>query len=485
MNRLLFLFLLSGLKCFSQSNIIWDEPVVVSEAGTGYYHPRIGLDANSNPVVIWGFNEQVYFAKWDITDFTSPVVLNPMEISVFATSWAGPDLATHGDTIYVVYKANPEDLERIYLIHSYDGGVNFSEPVIVDAMLGDDISRFPSVTANSEGQPLVSFMKLNSSFGEPRYVISKSNDGGNTFEMDVPASDFSGGEVCDCCPAGIIANENYVVNLYRDNLDNLRNTWAGISSDGGEMFMNGLQIDQTNWIVNACPSSGPDGIIIGDSLYTVFMSAGNGTNRIYFSGASLTGLSDGEDIRLKNDFDGLMVQNYPRIANYGDAAAVVWKQNANSSSEIPLLFTKDISNGFPADYDTVAFMDIYGLENADVAVSSDAVHVVWQNSSTDQVLYRKGIYENPDIIIENDKTTGAQLRIIPNPSHNESVISIDGISQIESIRIFRLDASVLFEKTHINSPDYKIETKNFTPSTYIISVTDKAGNAYNKTFMKI
>jgi hypothetical protein len=484
MNKLFYFLLLSGLHGFSQSTIIWDDPIVVSDT-TGYYHPRIGLDANSNPVIIWGFNESVYFSRWDISDFTDPVALNPIETSVFATSWAGPDLATSGDTIYVVYKANPEDLERIYLVHSYDGGITFSEPVIVDGMLGDDISRFPSVAANSDGQPLVSFMKLNSSFLEPRYVISKSTDGGNSFAMDVLASDFSGGEVCDCCPAGITANENYVVNLYRDNLDNLRNSWAAISNDGGSMFMNGLQIDQTDWIVNACPSSGPDGIIIDDSLYSVFMSAGNGTNRVYFSRSSLSSLSDGEDIRLKNDFDGLMIQNYPRIANYGNAAAVVWKQNANSSSEIPLLFTSDISNGFPVNYDTVAFMDIYGLENADVAVSANAVHVVWQNSSSDQVLYRKGIYASPEVTITKNNLLSYKLSIYPNPAQSITQISIDGNEQIESIQVCRFDGSVIFEQEEINVSNYSLSTINFNAGTYLISIEDKSGNRYNAALIKI
>ncbi|MBK8344100.1 MAG: hypothetical protein IPL12_12800 [Bacteroidetes bacterium] len=113
-----------------------------------------------------------YFSRWNGSEFTMPIRATPMDMEIFTASWAGPDIASYGDTIYIVFKENPEDIAPAYCVHSYDGGISFSEPVQVDGMIGDNISRFPSVTVNEEGQPIVAFMKLDSDFGNARYVVT-------------------------------------------------------------------------------------------------------------------------------------------------------------------------------------------------------------------------------------------------------------------------------------------------------------------------
>ena len=120
----------------------------------------MGLDSLN--ASMWGSTTDAaaYFSRWDGFEFTDPTRVTPMGMEIFTASWAGPDIAAFGDTIYVVCKENPEDMAPAYCIHSYDGGATFSEPVVVDGMLGDNISRFPSVAVNEEGQPIVAFMRL-------------------------------------------------------------------------------------------------------------------------------------------------------------------------------------------------------------------------------------------------------------------------------------------------------------------------------------
>ena len=138
----------------------------------------------------------------------------------------------------------------------------------------------------------MAFMKFDPGFSKARYVVARSTDFGNSFLPDVPASRYSGGDVCDCCPASLITSGNTAAMLYRDNLNNLRSMWAGVSTDNCQTFPTGMSTDHTNWMINACPSSGPDGIIIGDSLYSVFMSGVTGDARCYLNAASLEETSD-------------------------------------------------------------------------------------------------------------------------------------------------------------------------------------------------
>jgi hypothetical protein len=408
MNKLVLLFLLSFfLSPFSspaQTGIDWDDPVTVAPAGFGNQHPRISTRYPWNPLIIWGqaSSNKVYFSRRDGLGFTPPVAVNPPSIPVFAASWAGPDMASHGDTVYVVFKETPEHLNSIFMVHSFDGGTTFSDPVQVDHLSGDDLSRFPSVTTDADGQPLVAFMKFDANFSNARYVVTRSDDFGSSFGPDVLASEYSGGDVCDCCPASIVASGDRVATLYRDNLNNLRNSWAGISTDGGASFPTGIQIDQTDWYINACPSSGPDGVIIGDSLYSVFMSGAGGGTRVYFSVASILTGQAGPSIPLTGSLTNVSDQNYPRIAHAGPSVAVVVKQTVNNDAQLGLFFNADITAGGPWTYQMLSSNNI---ANADIAMEYGHIHVAWEDVTTGTVRYVHGDFTS--LLCSNVTSAGA------------------------------------------------------------------------------
>lgn len=86
-------------------------------------------------------------------------------MTVAGAGWMGPDIAAHGDTVYVVFKQSPEgsDSSHIFCARSFDGGQTFNTPVRVDN-IADSLSRFPTVTTDDSGNPIIGFMKFNSSF---------------------------------------------------------------------------------------------------------------------------------------------------------------------------------------------------------------------------------------------------------------------------------------------------------------------------------
>ena len=150
-----------------QSGITWTMGSNISTSANGNEHPRVVTDRSGNPLVIWHHSGKAMFSRWSGTAFTAPMMLNPMSVMVAGASWMGPDIASHGDTVYVVYKQMPEadDTSNIFCLHSYNGGMTFSAPVQVDN-IADSISRFPTVTVDALGNPIVGFMKFNSSFVE-------------------------------------------------------------------------------------------------------------------------------------------------------------------------------------------------------------------------------------------------------------------------------------------------------------------------------
>ena len=404
-----------GMSAFSQ--ITWNGGMNISTNAYSSMHPRITLDAAGNPLVIWGrmSDESVFFSRWNGTMFTTPVKLNG-SLTVATASWMGPDIASHGDTIYVVMKQTPESdsTSYIYIVHSFDGGITFSTPSRVDH-IADSLSRFPTVTTDITGNPIVGFMKFNALYGDARWVVTKSPDHGNTFSTDVKASGWGGSTaVCDCCPGAILADGNNCAMLYRNNNNNIRDTWMGISTDNVNSFSNGCNVDNNNWMLMSCPSSGPDGIIVGDTLYSVFMNGASGT-KSYLSKSSIAASTTYSVKSLTGNLAGLTQQNYPRIAGNGNAMAVVWKQIVSGSVQLPILFTNDITRGLPAAYDTV---DLGDITNTDLALSNGKVFVVWEDDNTGTVKYRMGTFTPLTTGIQLSPNNINGITIFPNPSND-------------------------------------------------------------------
>jgi hypothetical protein len=446
-------------------------------------HPRIVSDASGNPLIIWGrmSDESVFFSRWDGNSFTIPLQLNSTWLPVATASWMGPDIASKGDTVYVVMKQTPEDINPIYIISSFDGGINFSAPIQVD-FIEDSNSRFPTVTIDDTGNPIVGFMKFDPGFVNARWVVTKSNDYGSTFTSDVLASGWSGAgaTVCDCCPGSITSLGNTVAMLYRDNLSNIRDSWAGISFNGGNSFTQGLPIDQNNWMLMMCPSSGPDGVIIGDTLYSTFMNGASGTSMTYFSKSSLTSLTGAPGELLTGIFPGLTYQNYPRIASDGGSIAIVWKQEVNEIDELAVSLTSDLEIGFPASYEIV---DLDDVTNTDVAINNGNIFVVWEDDNSGTVKFRSGSFS---ISTSVDIINKRNFSVFPNPVIDLVNIAIDGAEQSKSLKVSihdvigrnLKDINVLPNDSVITIP-----VANLSAGIYFIKISDE-DNVYSIKFIK-
>lgn len=405
----------------AQDGINWNTASDISTGNYGNAYPRIALAGSGNPVVVWGdmMNQSVYFSRWSGTSFSTPLKLNPSWMSVASASWMGPDMATKGDTVYVVVKRLPEmsDTNRIFLFRSFNGGTSFDPPVEL-AFIGDSLSRFPTVAVDELGNPVVAFMKFDPSFVNSRWVVSKSPDFGNSFSTDVVAGGYSGpgSEACDCCPGSLVTSGPLVAMLYRDNLNDIRDIWAGISTDNGVSFPDGFAADDNNWMVLSCPASGPDGVIIGDTLYMTYLSAGSGNYRTYLSRSSISKRTLGTKMNLTGPITGLSQQNYPRIASDGKAMAIVWKQTISSLSQVALLFTNDVAAGLPSKCDTV---DLANVTNTDVVLHNGNIFVIWQDDQTKTVKYRHGTY-TPAVSVK--KVMETEPAIYPNPASTSITI---------------------------------------------------------------
>ena len=467
-----------GLSLFSMAagaqTITWQTAQSVAPSSAGNAHPHIVLAANGNPVILWGkdANASVNFSRWAGSAFSAPVRLSPTAAQVFTASWAGPDIAAKGDTIYVVYKAEPEDTAGIYLLKSTNGGVTFGMPVRVDN-IGMNSSRFPTISTDNAGQPIVGFMKFNSGFTSARWVVAKSMNWGSSFMADVLASSYNSEPVCDCCPGTVVSAGNTIAMLYRNNRNDKRTIWTGVSTNGGTTYPTGMEVDNTGWTVNACPSSGPDGAIIGDTLYTAFMSGAGGA-KVYYSKSTLSAMQSYFAMPVTGASTGITGQNYPRMANDGNAVAIVWPQTENNLPQVAMLFAANVQNGFPTWQKVVTNASGDYISNADVAVKNGTVHVVWEDVASGTVMYRKGAFSSTSI---KEVKGGNALVLAPMPSNNELQVTLQ---QAETkpctLTIIDLAGRISFQREYPSiSGTITVSTSDLPSGIYVIKLVTADG----------
>ncbi len=409
----------------SAQTVTWDSPSTVA-MGSMYnnIYPRLTLTDNDVPVVSWmnDNNNKIYTARWNGASFNIPLTISPTGVMPFIANWAGSELASSGDTVFVTFSTDFSQTSKVYTVRSIDGGVTFQDTVRVD-QIGSDTPRFPTIAVGNGGNPVVAFMRLDSGFGNAEYAVARSMNGGSSYMPSITPSLGAVGTVCDCCPATIIANGNQHVVTYRNNDNNIRNMWASYSTDGSASYPVSSEIDETDWMIMSCPSSGPSNIISGDSLISTWMSDG----KVYVGTTNLTTQQNGMQFQLFPM--GMGTQNYPIIAGSGDTLGVVWQGSDAGTPRV--FFTSSVSgaSGLGVVIDTLTATFSGSQTRPDLEYSNGKFHVVY--SDDNDVKYFSGMVEQ----VAGLDVTGSSLPVVyPNPSN--TVWTISSINEEIELHLF-------------------------------------------------
>lgn len=399
MKYLLPIFIIFITSFFSNAQtLILSDPIQVADNDLyGKTRPRIAVNGSGQPVVMWSQNatKKVFVNSMASGQFGTPVQVNTDGVQAFVANWAGPDMGSYGDTVFVTYHSTPENTGKVYVHKSVDGGLTFGDSVRVDHPLVDQ-SRFPSVTVKSDGNPVVGFMKFEGNYLDPGYVVANSIDGGATFQQEVEGSWAAQGEVCDCCPAQVVTSGDKQAIMFRNNDDNIRDAWVSVSADNGATFPLTLDVDNNNWMVNSCPSSGPDGFISGDSLYTTWMSEGTGDTRIFISSISNVAGTIGH-FNLVRDvpFDGT-TENFPRMDGDGQNMAIVYQTWKQGETDCYITASQTGVTGLGDTLRLGATQD--GAQRyPDIAFSDGVYHIVYDDSEAGHIMYQTAFWGNVGI----------------------------------------------------------------------------------------
>lgn len=388
----------------AQSGVQFTTPMVVADGSAfGYLRPKIALNAINEPVILWGraSTHAIYVSTFNGIGFNAPVQINPVGTHPYISTWYNADIKSSGDTIVAVF---PTDMpaNRVYLVKSVDGGNTWSDTIRVDNIPAGGIAYFPSVDINEAGNIAVTYMRHEAGWLNPRYVVTTSMDGGNSFLPDTNASAVGTGEVCDCCPAQMIYENNREVLVFRNNNSNVREFYASVSENNGTSF-NGINIDNQGWLYPSCPSVAPSAFLAGDSLITVFMSGASGANRIYLSTSDISTFQNGIIQMIDNVVPASTLQTHPKIAGKDSIMAMVWNNSFPGEADIYFRFSDHGAVGLMGDGINISNPTAGTQQNPDIAYANGVFHIVYQNSGTQQLFYLRAIMdEYVGIKNEND-----------------------------------------------------------------------------------
>ena len=441
--------------------ISWSEQQTIGVLDSQALRPRMTISAQG-PVVVWGDPPSTLYVSTDTgTGFAAPVIVQPAGVQPWATSWAGADIAAHGDTLIVVYSTGAQGVGTLYASQSTDGGETWPDTARIAPLPGLE-ARFPTVAYIPGQGPVVQYMEFDPGWQLPRYVVSRSTDGGTTYGPPVQVSaPYAPGEVCDCCTGQAITGDGAVVALYRNNNNNLRTTWAATSTDGGATFPVGAEIDQTGWMFNSCASSGPDGYIVGDSMRYVWMSGATNGTKCYYGSAALTDLNVGSNAPIHGGQVQNLTQNFPRIAGRGDTLGIVWEQNLQGNKEI--LFRWSVNGWAGLSTPDTANVILTGAQSTpDIAFQNGTFHLVWENLATGQLSYRSAVITTETSV---PVLTGEPGSLVLFPSPATEVLHISLPQKAAALLVYdqsgkivlRDKASATIRIEHLSKGTYSVQ----------------------------
>jgi hypothetical protein len=413
----LIICLIPAAFSMAQPAISWGPEIIVADgAAYGNVRPRIALTEDNVPVVIWGKGAAgiLYTARFNGSNFNMPVSLLPANVETYLTSWTGPDIAAKGDTVIAVFKSLPLETGHVLSVRSTDGGITWSDTIRTDSHNNGGVAWLPSMDIDENGNPSVIYMAHDPLWSVPRYVVSHSTDQGVTYQPEMNIATSIADEACDCCPAEYVIEGNQHALLFRNNASNVRDIHAVYSDDDGVTYPETANVDQLNWNVSSCPSTGPDGMFNNGTLLTAYASRESGSYRVYLSETATNpslGFSARTMMTPPTNTNG--TQNFPRIDGSNDTIVMVWQESETSNYEIfAAISTSADPNQLIGTKGMVNVSTTGTQSNPDILYSAGMVHVVYQDSPTGSVIYRRGTVS----MVGLGENAVSEISVYPNPN---------------------------------------------------------------------
>lgn len=285
----------------------------------------------------------------------SPVLVNrPEEVPYWRQE--APALAAQGDEVFVAWglmhpKATPQHplATELRLSRSYDGGNTFQPSVLVNDDPGVIQHTFDALHRDADGRLHLSWIDGREGKKEPGTYVARSLDRGETVTKNFKVDEGT----CVCCRTAITSGpEGMVYVAWRKIFEgNVRETVVARSTDNGSTFEPPIVVGHDRWVFPACPHRPASmGVDRQGRLYVVWYTEGTDEiPSVYLAYSDDRGRTFSEKRKLnhaKNTFP-----DHPQIAVDPEGrVVVVWEEQAPVKRDVVVSVSTDRGETFTTPY---------------------------------------------------------------------------------------------------------------------------------------
>jgi hypothetical protein len=487
MSRFFALLLIASVLATTAVAQQFSTPILVStnSSSSEQRSPIMHLDHNGTIYICWvsgnGDGSSIFVSKSSDKGktFSTPVLACANANSNSDMQRTTKFAIDPGGNLHFIWMATRVNKQPdIWYMRSTDQGENWTTPV----SLSNDDSKyaqdFPAIACDSQGNIYASFLDFRESAqpGIPshgRLYVTRSIDGGATWSKNITADSMPNGigGTCECCAQHIAvsaAGNIYIAfrsNTLDANNNNVRNIYLARSTDQGLSFQPSLNIQDTDWILTACPMKGPN--IVLDESETAHIVWADG--RTFPSHLYYTSVTPGETTTpLNTTFDvaGAEVPNCPEISTIanGKYRAIVY-QTSNYGARyllyshgIAIVNNRPFPSGQSQMYPSVLF-------------APDGIrYCVWQDSK----LGKPNIYFSKETVgLETESVKesieATSLSMYPNPLslENRTITISQQEASASSIRVVDELGRERFSAKLSNSTSQTVELPGLSEGNYL------------------
>ena len=247
----------------NQTSLVFADEVQLFQESANQKFPELVSTDDGTLHLVWfrelGSNKNIMYSKSidDGMTFSDPIQINQNSNSIVAYAQSGPKIKFRGNELLTIYMDHRSGLTNIYMNYSSDNGITWSEDILISDQ--SYLQAYTDFEVAPDGTIHLVYYSYNQnySFNSVRYSMAQSGSFDFSPSIAVGITTDSQ-EPCDCCQPDLEISENGDIYLaYRNNINNIRDTYIAIKPSGSNSFNQLIRASFHNDYNNHCPSSGP------------------------------------------------------------------------------------------------------------------------------------------------------------------------------------------------------------------------------------
>lgn len=392
---ILTIFVLSGIvPSFAQTTSPgFTNAVNISNASSDSQSPDI-IASNDGIFALWveskSGRSDVFFSK--STDGGNTFG-NSTNLSSAVSGQSGYAAFTQkGQDVYVVWQTSLSGTASVFLSKSSDGGSSFEKPVMVSNTT--KLAAFPQI-AISDNHVYFTWIEKSDN-NSTNIVFAKSDDKASSIGTPLYLTHNLG---ISGIPK-LLATGNQVYLAWEDNSKGNFDVFISKSDDYGASFHPPVDMS-----VNTGQSGAPQIAVSGDNVYAVWMDNTSGHYDILFTKSSDGGKSFVTPVNISNLHTD---SGYPELVINGNNIYVTWTQTI-SETNYDIFFAKSTNNGNTFDK-PINISNNIGASGWPKIASDGAIYISWVDSTPGRF----------DVLITKSSDGGATFENYSNVSTSKA-----------------------------------------------------------------